>query len=571
VPAKVDSQFLAEIRRLRSFSQACDLEAFSAAISDPLTLLEQMVAAKLLDKSEAGEFWSRQIGCAYVDPFTITVTEKAVSLIPREIALKAQVLPIYQLGAALTVARADPSDSKLMQRLAGIAGMPVSPVFSFPADVRNLLDVHYASERSLEDALRSIEGLELFASGADLSTGGKEIARLADCEQVINFLNAVIYFAMRREASDIHIEPAERESLVRYRIDGNLHDVLVFPRKLHNAVIARLKIMCLVDVVDQRYPTDGRFSLPMGAGNVDFRFSSIPSQHGEKAVVRILGSMTRKSLLSLDRMMASRPILTPFRRVLRNPAGIVFVIGPTGSGKTTTLYSALAELSDRSVNISTIEDPIELRLPGITQTQVHAKIDLDFSRMLRALLRQDPDVILIGEIRDVETARIAAEAALTGHLVLATLHANTAPEAVVRLMDMGIDPYLLAPTVTGILSQRLAARICENCKEPYAPSPEVLRRYFDDPELPEVTFYRGRGCHVCNQTGYKGRIAFHELLIINRRMRTLISKRASQEDLAKAGEALGYRPLRYDGLKKVLLGLTTIDEIEAQTQVEFED
>jgi type IV pilus assembly protein PilB len=570
VPAKVDRPFLAAIRRLRSFSQTCDLEVFSATVTDPVELLEQMVTAKLLEKNEAGEFWSQQIGHAFVDPFAVTITEKAVSLIPREIALKAQVLPLYQLGTALTVALADPSDKNLVRRLSGIAGMPVSPVFSFPADVRNLLEVHYASEETLEATLRSVEGLELFSTGADLSTGGKEIARLADCQQVINFINAVVYFAMRREASDIHIEAGERESQVRYRIDGNLHDVLVFPRKLHNAVVARLKIMCLVDVVDQRFPTDGRFSLPMGSSSVDFRFSSIPSQYGEKAVVRILGSMSRKSFLSLDRMMISRPVLAPFRRVLRNPAGIVFVIGPTGSGKTTTLYSAMAELNERSVNISTIEDPIELRLRGINQTQVNAKIDLSFAKMLRALLRQDPDIILIGEIRDMETARIAAEAALTGHLVLATLHANTAPEAVVRLMDMGVDPYLLAPTVTAVLSQRLAARICENCKEPYTPSPEVLRRYFDDPELPEVTFYRGRGCHVCNQTGYKGRIAFHELLLINRRMRTLISKRASQEELAAAGEALGYRPLRYDGLKKVLLGLTTVDEIEAQTQVEFE-
>jgi type IV pilus assembly protein PilB len=327
--------------------------------------------------------------------------------------------------------------------------------------------------------------------------------------------------------------------------------------------------MATIDIIERRFPTDGRFSMPLGSTSMDFRFSSIPSQYGEKVVVRLLGSMSRRSLLSLDRMLISRSILEPFRRVLRNPSGIIFVIGPTGSGKTTTLYAALAELNDRSVNISTIEDPIELKLEGITQTQVQAGIDMSFARMLRALLRQDPDIMLVGEIRDLETAKIATEAALTGHLVLATMHTNSAPEALVRLGEMGVDPFMVAPTVTAVLSQRLAPRICENCKEPYRPSDDVLRRYFDDEEFPEVTFYRGRGCQLCNRTGFKGRIAFHELLLVNRRVRTLIGKRASQMELADAAARIGYRPLRYDGLVKVLLGLTTIEEIEAQTPVEI--
>jgi type IV pilus assembly protein PilB len=247
------------------------------------------------------------------------------------------------------------------------------------------------------------------------------------------------------------------------------------------------------------------------------------------------------------------------------------VTGPTGSGKTTTLYAALAELNKSGVNISTIEDPIEMKLEGITQTQVETAIDMSFARMLRSLLRQDPDILLVGEIRDLETAKIAMQAALTGHLVLATLHTNSAPEAFLRLEEMGVDRYMIAPSVIGVLGQRLAPKICESCKEQYKPSLDVLRRYFDDAEMPEVMFCRGRGCHLCNGTGYKGRVAFHELFVVNRNIRAMLTQRVSGQELEAAGQRLGYRPLRYDGLKKVLLGLTTIEEIEAQTPIEFEE
>jgi type II secretory ATPase GspE/PulE/Tfp pilus assembly ATPase PilB-like protein len=569
VKPKLDASFLAAVRALRTFTHECDLDGLAASAAEPLALLVRLVEQGLLRKDEAGMFWSRLIGVAYVDPFGVAISDKAVGKLTAEIAGKAQALPLYLLGDALTIALPDPTDKKLIQRLSGIVGMAISPVFAFPADVRDLVQLHYASEESLADALRHAEGVELFAAGTDLSSRGREIAQLAENDQVIRFINALLVFAVRREASDIHIEAWANESIVRYRIDGNLHDVLRFSRKLHGAVVTRLKIMATIDIIERRFPTDGRFSMPLGSTSMDFRFSSIPSQYGEKVVVRLLGSMSRRSLLSLDRMLISRSILEPFRRVLRNPSGIIFVIGPTGSGKTTTLYAALAELNDRSVNISTIEDPIELKLEGITQTQVQAGIDMSFARMLRALLRQDPDIMLVGEIRDLETAKIATEAALTGHLVLATMHTNSAPEALVRLGEMGVDPFMVAPTVTAVLSQRLAPRICENCKEPYRPSDDVLRRYFDDEEFPEVTFYRGRGCQLCNRTGFKGRIAFHELLLVNRRVRTLIGKRASQMELADAAARIGYRPLRYDGLVKVLLGLTTIEEIEAQTPVEI--
>ncbi|MFH1499582.1 MAG: GspE/PulE family protein, partial [Verrucomicrobiota bacterium] len=277
----------------------------------------------------------------------------------------------------------------------------------------------------------------------------------------------------------------------------------------------------------------------------------------------------KKNMLTLDKMLISQPVLQPLKRLIQNPSGILFVTGPTGSGKTTTLYAALNEINNPDVNISTIEDPIEIQLSGVTQTQVNSHIDLKFSTVLRSLLRQDPDVILIGEIRDLETAKIATEAALTGHLVLATLHTNTAAQAIVRLVEIGVQPYMVAPSVIGVLAQRLAARICENCKEVYIPSPEVLARYFHDSEGADVHLYRGRGCHACRGTGYKGRVAFHELLLISEEIRSLISAGASTQAISEAAARIGTRSLRYDGLKKVLLGLTTIEEIEANTSQEW--
>jgi type IV pilus assembly protein PilB len=306
-----------------------------------------------------------------------------------------------------------------------------------------------------------------------------------------------------------------------------------------------------------------------GGGTTNFRVSMIPSMFGEKSVVRILATTGRKSMVTLDKMMMSQTILQPFRRLIQSPNGIIFVTGPTGSGKTTTLYAALNEINKPDLNISTIEDPIEIQMAGLTQTQVNAHIDLKFSTILRALLRQDPDVILIGEIRDLETAKIATEAALTGHLVLATLHTNTAAQAIVRLLEIGVEPFMVAPSVVCVLAQRLVARICEHCKEAYIPTPETLHRYFLDDSPAEVPFYRGRGCPKCRGTGYKGRIAFHELVIITEEIRSMISDGRSAQEITRTAAKIGFRPLRYDGLKKVLLGLTTVEEIEQNTSPEW--
>ncbi len=392
---------------------------------------------------------------------------------------------------------------------------------------------------------------------------------IAESESLVNALDEIIFYALRERATDIHIEPQEIQSRIRFRIDGNMREVLYFSRRLHRAIISRLKILCSLNIAESRFPQDGRFSVTIGNNKANFRFSSIPTVHGEKAVIRILAGTGRKSALSLEQMLISRSVLQPFAQLIHSPSGIIFVTGPTGSGKTTTLYAALAEINDAKINISTIEDPVEVQLGGLTQSQVNSHIDLKFSTLLRSLLRQDPDVILVGEIRDLETAKIATEAALTGHLVFATLHTNTAPQAITRLTEIGVEPSMVAPSVIGVLAQRLAARICVKCKEAYYPPREVLLRYFEEEGLTDVPFYRGRGCAHCRGTGYYGRIAFHELVLITEEIRQLISDGRSVQEISRAAAKVGYRPMRCDGLKKVLLGLTTIDEIEQTTSSEW--
>lgn len=550
--------FAAKLRGVPHFDFETELVELEKQHGDGLRLLEAVVEGKLLGKDLACRLYADSLGIAYVDPFASLITEEAVATIPAEIAKKIRVIGLYVIDGVLTAALATPEDASAVKRLSLIIQMPVSPVFAMPRDIEDAIHIQYSNEKNLEEHLNELSGSTVF-----------ENADLADSESLVKILDDIIHFAIRERATDIHIEPQEGQCRVRFRIDGLLRQVLTYSRKLHRSFISRIKILTNLNIAETRFPQDGRFSMPMGTATANFRVSTIPAHFGEKAVIRILAMSGRKTMITLDKMMMSQTILTPFRRLIQNPNGILFVTGPTGSGKTTTLYSALHEINKPDTNISTIEDPIEIQLDGITQTQVNSHIDLKFATVLRALLRQDPDAILIGEIRDLETAKIAAEAALTGHIVFATLHTNNAAQAIVRLIEIGVEPYMVAPSVIGVLAQRLAARICENCKEPYFPSREVLQKYFKDEGLTDVPFYKGRGCGACRGTGYKGRVAFHELVLITEEIRTLISHRASVQEITAAAAKVGYKPMRYDGLKKVLLGLTTIEEIEANTSFEW--
>ncbi len=531
-----------------------------------LAHLQAVIDGRILGKDEACRLWADAIGIAYVDVLASAITEEAVGKLPLLIARKARALGLYLIDGVLTLAMASPEDAELVRRLEQIAQVPISPVFCLPCEIEDAISIHYSTEKTLVDSLGELERDSFFSRP---ETATERLDQIAGSDTLVKVLDELVYFALRERATDIHIEPLEIQSRIRFRIDGMMREVMHFPRRLHRVIVARLKVLCNLNIAEARFPQDGRFSLAIGTSKANFRFSSLPTVHGEKIVIRVLAASGKKSMLTLDKMLISQPVLEPFRRLVRNPSGIIFVTGPTGSGKTTTLYSALNEINDASLNISTIEDPVEIQLPGVTQSQVNAHIDLKFATLLRSMLRQDPDVILIGEIRDLETAKIATEAALTGHLVLATLHTNTAAQAIVRLTEIGVEPYMVAPSVIGVLAQRLAARICDRCKEAYQPSREVLLRYFEEEGLTDVPFYRGKGCPHCRGTGYKGRIAFHELVLITEEIRQLITEGRSAQEITRAATRVGYRPLRYDGMRKVLLGLTTIEEIEQNTSFEW--
>ncbi len=529
-------------------------------------LVEAVIMEGLIGHEPACRLWSECIGVAYIDPFNTLVTPAAVALLPGAIARKAQALPLYIVDGVLTVAMPDPLDDALRRRLEGITGVRISPVFSLPAEIHDAIEIHYSSDKDIEAVIKELESA---GEVLTLQLTPTELERLSESKSLIRIVDSLVFFGLREGASDIHIEPQEDDTRVRFRIDGRLREMLRFPKILHRPICCRLKVMCDVNIAESRFPQDGRFSLQLGTRKNDFRVSFIPTVEGEKVVVRALASTTKKDFLTLDRMLISQTLLTPLRRVIQAPNGIVFVTGPTGSGKTTTLYSALAEINSPDINVSTIEDPVEIKVPGLTQSQVNAHIDLKFPLLLRALLRQDPDVILVGEIRDSETAKIATEAALTGHLVFATMHTNNAIQAVTRLVEIGVEPHVVAPSVLAVISQRLAARICERCKESYLPTPETLAKYFYDAEGLKALFYQGKGCEVCRRTGYKGRIGFHELAVVTEEMRGIISRGGDLGELTVAARRAGYKPLRHDGLKKVLLGLTTIEEVESHTPFDW--
>lgn len=565
MPTGTNRKFCEQVLAHPGFISKGKLEALAVRHENPLDLLQALIDQKLLLKEDACRLWSDYLGIAYVDVLASGITVEAVKMIPRVIAQKARAIGLYLIDGVLTVAMATPEDAKLVRRLGQIAGIPVSPVFCLPCEIDDAMSIIYATEQSITDSIAALERDDLFAD-PDLAI--ERISELAKTETLVHVLDEIIRFALRERATDIHIEPQEIHSRIRFRVDGTLRDILTFPKALHRAVVSRLKIISDLNISETRFPQDGRFSLPLGTTKTNFRLSITPLIYGEKAVVRVLSSATRNSMVTLDTMLMSQRIQQPFRRLIKSPNGIIFVAGPTGSGKTTTLYAAIDEINKPGINITTIEDPVEIPVAGVMQSQINPVITLNFATMLRSLLRQDPDVIMVGEIRDTETAKIATEAALTGHLVFATLHTNTAPQAIVRLMEIGVEAYMVAPSILGVLSQRLAARICDKCKEAYFPPREVLLRYFKEEGLEEVPFYRGRGCPHCRNTGFRGRVAFHELVVITEEIRQLISDRRSVQEITRAAVKFGYRPLRYDGLNKVLLGLTTIEEIEENCSFE---
>ena len=537
--------------------------------NDPFPMMQDLVDKGLSNQAQLCQLWSNAIGFAYVNPFNVELPTEEPEQLPKEIARMAKAIVLNSIADAATVAMVTPSDSRLCASLGKVLQREVSPVFAHPDEIEAILDLHFADEKSLESSLkRACDNLPNLEGGREIKNA-QDAAELVHGEAFHELFNSILLTAFKRRTSDIHFESAVDECRVRMRIDGDMCTVLKLPRLVHEALVVRIKVLSQLDLAQRRMPQDGAFEIAFAGKRPAFRASTIPGIYGEKAVLRLLGSLSDDNIPRMGKMGFADSIRHALRRSILRPNGILFVCGPTGSGKTTTLYSCLGELNRPDLNIVTIEDPVEFRLPGINQHQVNKTIDLHFSTILRSILRQDPDVMLVGEIRDVETATIAAEAALTGHLVLSSLHTNNSLQAVTRLVELGVERYLVAPTVVGVLSQRLVRRICPTCKESYEASEDELAPYFTNPESRKTILYRGRGCSRCYGTGYLGRLGVHEMLEVSEDMRDLILNGASQAEMAAEAKRSGYRCMRHDGLKKALIGWTTLEEVERNTLPEI--
>ncbi|MEN6309061.1 MAG: ATPase, T2SS/T4P/T4SS family [Anaerohalosphaeraceae bacterium] len=482
-----------------------------------------------------------------------------VELLPREFLDEHAVLPLFKVRGVLTVALSEPSNVFLIDEIERLAGCRVQVVCATAHDIRATLQTYMpAANVFVIDDIIDDSALEDFTMIENLPEDISDLEEVAGQSPVVKLVNYLIYNAVHENASDIHIEPDEKKLRVRYRVDGRLYEKIRPPYQMHAAIVSRIKIMAELDIAQRRLPQDGSIHVLMQSRPIDLRVSVMPGTFGEKVVIRVID--VRRILTNLESLGFSYENLQRFRKIINAPNGIVLVTGPTGSGKNTTLYAALAELNNEQVNICTVEDPVECHIAAINQFEVHDGAGFTFANALRSLLRQDPDIVMVGEIRDQETASIAVQAALTGHLVLSTLHTNDAPGAITRLVDLGIAPYLVSASLIGVLAQRLVRKICPNCKEEYEPAPSIRRmveKWFGS--VPK--FYRGIGCKKCRNTGYVGRIAIHELFIPDDRIQDMIVQNATLKALRNAAVETGMRPLHVDGVDKIAAGITTIDEI----------
>ena len=515
---------------------------------------------------------SRQYGVPSINLKYYEIDPNVIRLIPQDTALRYQVVPLSRVGSVLTIAMTDPTNVFAMDDVKFMTGFNVEPVVASESAIADAISRFYGGSHSNGEELTNLmrdlvdEELELASDEAELDAASLEKA--AEEAPIIKLVNLILTDSVKRGASDIHLEPYETELRVRFRIDGMLQTVMTPPLKVKDAITSRMKIMAKLDIAEKRLPQDGRIMIKYKAEGkkkeLDFRVSTVPTLYGEKIVLRLLDKENLR--LDMTKLGFEQESLTKFERSILKPYGMVLVTGPTGSGKTNTLYSSVARLNQVDTNIMTAEDPVEFQLGGINQVQMKEQIGLNFAAALRAFLRQDPNIILVGEIRDFETAEIAVKAALTGHLVLSTLHTNDAPSTISRLMNMGIEPFLVATSVNLICAQRLVRRICSNCKEEVEVPPQVLiDAGFTEEELKTTKIYHGKGCNICNKGGYKGRTGLYEVMEINDELRELILVGASALELKKKAVEQGMLTLRRSGLVKIAAGMTTMDEVLRET------
>jgi type IV pilus assembly protein PilB len=498
-----------------------------------------------------------------VDLTSFSISKEVIRLVPRDVCEKHQIIPVQRAGPTLVVAFADPSNIFVRDDLRFITKMKIHVVVATETAVSSAIDKYYSGPETVAmvDTSQELAADEEVELANTKSNDAIDVDVSDESGPIPKFVNAILLDSIRRKASDIHFEPYEKRLRVRLRVDGNMVEASSQPASSGPAIVSRIKIMAKLDIAEKRRPQDGRIKIRIGAKkDMDFRVSVLPTIWGEKVVMRLLD----KSNLQLDmtKLGMEADDLVIFKEAIHRPQGLVLITGPTGSGKTTTIYSALADLNQPDVNVSTAEDPVEFNFDGINQVQTNAEIEFTFAAALRSFLRQDPDIIMVGEIRDLETAEIAMKAASTGHLVVSTLHTNDAPQTINRLTEMGIAPYLVTSTLNLIVAQRLVGRICENCKTPIEVEPKVLTDLgVDAEEIPDYKLFKGRGCQICNGTGIKGRLAIFEVMGLNEELRELILKKASTADLRNMARRSGMRTLRRAGLLKLKRGETTIEEV----------
>src|SRR5579863_10481085 len=532
-----------------------------------------LVKLGLVSDEDITAVLSRQYGVPSINLKFYEVDPTVIKLIPQETAVRYQIVPLSRVGSTLTIAMTDPTNVFAMDDIKFMTGFNVEPVVASETAISEAIGKFYGAVESVEEldkVMKDLAGedaaLELTQEEADMDLASLE--RAAEEAPIIKLVNLILTDAVKRGASDIHVEPYEKEYRVRFRIDGVMQSVMTPPLKLKDAITSRVKIMAKLDISEKRLPQDGRIMIKYikdgRKKELDFRVSTVPTLFGEKVVMRLLDKENLR--LDMTKLGFEQESLDKFTKAILRPYGMVLVTGPTGSGKTNTLYSSVARLNTPDTNIMTAEDPVEFQLPGINQVQMKEQIGLNFASALRAFLRQDPNIILVGEIRDFETAEISVKAALTGHLVLSTLHTNGAPETITRLMNMGIEPFLVATSVHLICAQRLVRRICANCKEELeVPEQALIDAGYSPEEAKKTKIYHGKGCSTCNKGGYKGRTGLYEVMEINDELRELILVGASALELKKKAIEQGMITLRRSGLIKVALGQTTMEEVLRET------
>jgi type IV pilus assembly protein PilB len=542
--------------------------ALDEARADKNRLGHSLTKMGYIEENELTAFLARQYGVPSINLSDFDIDSDVLKLIPKEVATRHQVIPVNRSGNNLIIAMADPSNIYAIDDLKFVTSLNIEVVVASESAISHALEKYYSSNVSFDDVVIDFaeeeEGLE-FADELEEDINVLDLEKSAGDAPVVKLVNLILLDAIRKGASDIHIEPYEKQLRIRYRIDGLLYEVMRPPIKLKHAITSRMKIMSSLDIAERRLPQDGRIKMKMGRGKeMDFRVSVLPTMWGEKVVLRLLD----KSNLQLDmtKLGFDENVLQEYKASINKPFGMILITGPTGSGKTTTLYSSLSELNKSTVNISTAEDPIEYNLFGINQVQMHDAIGLNFASALRSFLRQDPDIIMVGEIRDFETAEIAVKAALTGHLVLSTLHTNDAPSSVSRLLNMGIEPFLVASSINLIGAQRLVRKLCTECKGPVQVPVQTLIDMGVRPEDAEtMQIMRGGGCRNCNNTGYRGRLAVYEIMTINEELREYILNGASTMELKREAIRQGMQTLRMSAVKKMKEGFTSMEEVVRST------